>query len=116
MISRKAYEIAEIISKQCGLITLDLTSEQVINWYNHLSDESTQQGNHRLSEVDKKEIIDLSGLGYDPTWISKKTGHARASIGRVLYDADTDNLMHRVKRMQHIETMEGSINANDTRT
>ena len=46
MISRKAYEIAEVIGKQHGLITLELTSEQVLNWYEHLSDESTQQGNH----------------------------------------------------------------------
>lgn len=115
MISRKAYEIAEVISKQHGLITLELTCDQVLNWYEHLSDESNQQGNHRLSEENKREIIDLNGLGYDPTWISKKTGHTRMSVSRVLYDADTDNLMSRVKRMQYIESMDGCIIPYDTR-
>lgn len=115
MISRKAYEIAEVISKQCGLITIELTSEQVTNWYEHLSDESPQQGNHRLSEACKKEIRDLNGLGYDPSFIVRKTGHTRLTVARVLYDGDTDNLMSRVKRMQYIEAMEGSIEGFDVR-
>lgn len=116
MISRKAHEIAEVISRPHGLITLELTSDQVMNWYEHLSDESKQQGNHRLSDEDKREIIDLNGLGYDPTWISKKTGHTRWAVGNTLYEADTDNLMSRVKRMQYLEVLEGSIDAYDTRT
>lgn len=116
MISRKACGIAEVISKPCGLIQIELTSEQVLNWYEYLCDElDNPHGNNRLSEEDKKEIIDLNGLGYDPKWIADKTGHARNSISRVLYEADTDNLMSRVKRMQYIEGMDGSIYPYDAR-
>lgn len=116
MISRKAYEIAEVISKPYGLIPIELTSVQVRNWYKHLCDEYDNQfGNNRLSEEDKKEIRDLNGLGYDPIWIVDKTGHARNTVSRVLYEADTDNLMSRVKRMQYFEALEGSIWPYDTR-
>jgi len=102
MISRKAYEIASIIGKSGGF-KIEMTSEQVENWYKHLCIPPYSRGYYRLSVEDKDEIIDLNGLGFGLTDISNRTGHTRACIKNVLYENESDTIYKRTKKMQIYE-------------
>lgn len=104
-ISRAAYEIAEIISKQEGnkQIKIELTCNQVLNWYNYQINDSYKQGYFRMTQAQKNEVIRLNGLGMGNSQVANITGHAKNTVKKILLEASENLLPQRVSRMRELQ-------------
>lgn len=90
-------KIASGISNPDGVIKIEMTTEQVMNWYEFLLDEEPSiVGAKRITTRMRCDIHDMYCYGFTFREISEKTGISKAGIRNIISDKKYNKLLSRV--------------------